>query len=87
MIRWLVVAVIAAASLVIVASVVANHAVALQVGGAAGGAVFATGGAALGAVQWPRRATSEASRALAAFGFLGCCVGLFTMLAGAGLYH
>lgn len=64
-----------------------NHALAVQVLGAAAGAMLLTGGFGLAYFGWPRRRSSELHRLAVASGFLACCVGVFLMIAGIGLYH
>lgn len=71
----------------VVASVAANHAVAIQVVGAIVGAALTTGGVALVTASWSRRRASEIRNLLVGFGFFLACIGGFTMAAGIGLYH
>lgn len=69
------------------AAVAANHALTIQVVGAAAGAAMTTGGVALAVSFWSHRRTSELRHLLTGVGFFLACVGVFTLLAGAGLYH
>jgi hypothetical protein len=85
--RWLAIAALAAASAALVAKVAADHVVATQVVAAIGGALLTVGGAATVAVFWPARAESEWRSLAAAGGFFAASLGVFTMAAGAGLFH
>lgn len=60
---------------------------AIQVIGAAAGAVLFTAGFGLARVGWERRRDSELHGLGVASGFLLCCLGVFAMTAGIGLYH
>lgn len=71
----------------VVAFVVANHALAIQVAGAIAGAALTTGGVGLMAGSWSDRHASEVRSLLVGFGFFLACIGGFAMLAGVGLYH
>jgi hypothetical protein len=64
-----------------------NHALAIQVVGAAAGALVFTGGVGLARLGWRSRQASELHRLAVASGFLACCIGAFLMSAGVGLYH
>lgn len=71
----------------VVAAVVANHAVTIQIAGATAGAVMTTGGVALVSSSWSHRRVSEIRNLLVGFGFFLACIGAFAMVAGVGLYH
>ena len=85
--RWALVAAIAVGCGLIVAGVSANHALPIQVVAAATGAALTLGGTSIAVSMWPGRNDSELRRLLASLGFLAACIGVFTMGAGAGLFH
>jgi hypothetical protein len=64
-----------------------SDALAIQVLGAGAGATAFTAGCGLTSSNWGRWRDSELHRLAGASGFFLCCLGVFGMLAGIGLYH